>query len=208
MILGLDRASNEGARKKEEGSFFISPKTTERQGFRTITWEATDGNDDQLTFKVFIRADKDQNWRLMAEGLTDKVFSFDTRNYPDGTYLVKVEASDLPANPPGTDKTAEKISRPLVIDNSLPEIKNFTAVKSGRSLEISFLAEDKYSYIEEVKCLIRPDDWQLVFPVDGLCDSTSEDFKFSLNLKTGSDNLLVIRLKDSFGNIGVYQYSF
>jgi len=102
----------------------------------------------------------------------------------------------------------KRISRPLVIDNSLPEVKNFTAVKSGAGLEVSFLAEDKYSYLEEVKCLIRPDDWQLVFPVDGLCDSTSENFKFSLNLKTDSDNLLVIRLKDSFGNIGVYQYSF
>jgi len=208
VILGLDRASNEGTGKKEEGSFFINPKKTERQGFRTVTWEATDGNGDRLNFKVYIRSDKDQNWRLMAEELTDKVLSFDTRNYPDGTYLIKVEASDLPANPPGTDRKAEKISRPLVIDNSLPEVKNFTAVKSGARLEVSFLAEDKYSYLEEVKCLIRPDDWQLVFPVDGLCDSTSENFKFSLNLKAGSDNLLVIRLKDSFGNIGVYQYSF
>jgi hypothetical protein len=65
-----------------------------------------------------------------------------------------------------------------------------------------------YSYIEEVKVLVKPDDWQLVFPVDGLCDSTVENFKFSLNLKPGSDNLMIVRVKDSFGNIGVYQYNF
>ena len=144
----------------------------------------------------------------MADGSTDKVFSFDTRNYPDGTYLIKIEASDLPANPPGTEKKAEKISRPLVIDHTLPEVKNFNAVKTSRGLEVSFIDEDKYSYIEEVKCLVKPDDWHVVFPVDGLCDSTSENFKFSLDLKAGSDNLLIIRVKDSFGNIGVYQYNF
>ncbi|MDD8019881.1 MAG: hypothetical protein PHU81_01660 [Acidobacteriota bacterium] len=207
-ILGLEKASYEGAVKKEKSGLPLIPKKSEHQGFRTITWEASDGNDDELSFKVYIRAEKDQNWRLMEAGLTGKVFSFDTRNYPDGTYLIKVEASDLPANPSGTEKKAEKISSPLVVDNSLPEVKDFLAVKAGRGLEVSFVAEDKYSYIEEVKYLVKPDDWQIVFPTDGLCDSTRESFKFTLGLKTGADNLLVVRVKDSFGNIGVYQYNF
>lgn len=208
IILGLEKVSAESAGKKEEGGFFLNPKKSERQGFRTITWEASDENDDKLSFNVYIRPEKDKSWHLMADGLTDKVFSFDTRHYPDGTYFIKIEASDLPANPPGTDKKVEKISRPLVIDNSLPEVKNFVAAKTSRGLEVSFSAEDKYSYIEEVKVLVKPDDWQVVFPVDGLCDSTVESFKFSLNLKAGSDNLMIIRVKDSFGNIGVYQYNF
>ena len=208
IILGLEKASAEGAGKKEDGGFFLNPKKSERQGFRTITWEASDDNNDKLNFNVYIRPEKDKNWYLMADGLTDKIISFDTRHYPDGTYFIKIEASDLPANPPGTEKKVEKISRPVVIDNSLPEVKNFVATKTNRGLEVSFSAVDKYSYIEEVKFLIRPDDWQLVFPVDGLCDSTSESFKFSLNLMAGSDNLMIIRVKDSFGNIGVYQYNF
>jgi len=208
IILGLEKASAESAGKKEDGGFFLNPKKSERQGFRTITWEASDDNNDKLNFNVYIRPEKDKNWHLMADGLTDKIISFDTRHYPDGTYFIKIEASDLPANPPGTEKKVEKISRPVVIDNSLPEVKNFVATKTNRGLEVSFSAVDKYSYIEEVKFLIRPDDWQLVFPVDGLCDSTSESFKFSLNLMAGSDNLMIIRVKDSFGNIGVYQYNF
>jgi len=208
VILGLEKASAESAGKKEDGGFFLNPKKSERQGFRTITWEASDENDDKLSFNVYIRSEKDKSWHLMADELSDKVFSFDTRHYPDGTYFIKIEASDLPVNPPGTEKKAEKISRPLVIDNSLPEVKNFVAAKTSRGLEVSFSAEDKYSYIEEVKVLVKPDDWQLVFPVDGLCDSTAESFKFSLNLKASSDNLMIIRVKDSFGNIGVYQYNF
>lgn len=208
IILGLEKASAESAGKKEDRGFFLNPKKSERQGFRTITWEASDDNNDKLNFNVYIRPEKDKNWYLMADGLTDKIISFDTRHYPDGTYFIKIEASDLPANPPGTEKKVEKISKPVVIDNSLPEVKNFVATKTSRGLEVSFSAVDKYSYIEEVKYLVRPDDWQVVFPVDGLCDSTSESFKFNLNLMAGSDNLIIIRVKDSFGNIGVYQYNF
>jgi hypothetical protein len=208
IILGIDAASQESAKKKDDTAIYLTPKKSERQGFRTITWEASDENDDKLNFRVFIRKEEDQNWRLMQDKLTDKVFSFDTRNFPDGTYFLKIEASDLPANPPGTEKKVGKISPPFIIDNSLPVIKNFSAVRAKDGLEVSFEAEDAYSYIEEVKFLVKPEDWQMIFPVDGICDSKSESFKISIKLSGATDNLLIIRVKDSFGNIGVFQSRF
>lgn len=208
VILGLDEASREGARRQDETSLYLTPKKAERQGFRTITWEASDENEDRLAFNIYLKKEGENSWRLMQEKLSDKVFSFDTRNFPDGTYWLKVEATDLPSNPPGTEKKAEKVSQALVIDNSLPVIKNFLASRSGDSLEVSFAAEDSYSYIEEVKFLVRPGDWQVVFPVDGLCDSRSENFKFSVKVPPGSENLLLIRVRDSFGNVGVHQHRF
>ncbi|MDH7493392.1 MAG: hypothetical protein QHH44_05860 [Candidatus Saccharicenans sp.] len=208
LILGLDQASREGAKRKDEISLYLTPKKAERQGFRTITWEASDENEDKLAFNIYLRKEGENSWRLMQDNLSDKVFSFDTRNFPDGTYWLKVEASDLPANPPGTEKKAEKISQLLVIDNSLPLVKNFLASQNRDSLEVSFVAEDAYSYIEEVKFLVRPGDWQVVFPVDGLCDSRSENFRFTVKIPAGSDNLLIIRVRDSFGNVGVHQHRF
>lgn len=208
IILGLDQSSREGAKRKDEISLYLTPKKAERQGFRTITWEASDENEDKLAFNIYIKKEGENSWRLMQENLSDKVFSFDTRNFPDGTYRLKLEASDLPANPPGTEKKAEKISQPLVIDNSLPLVKNFLVNQNGDSLEVSFVAEDAYSYIEEVKFLVRPGAWQVVFPLDGLCDSRSENFRFRLKVPAGSDNLLIIRVRDSFGNVGVHQYRF
>jgi|YNPBryunderm2012_1023409.scaffolds.fasta_scaffold00079_23 hypothetical protein len=207
-ILGLDQASLESARKKDESGFYLTPKKMERQGFRTLRWEASDENEDNLSASIYIRKEGETDWRLMQENLTDKVFSFDTRNFPDGIYWLKVEVTDLPSNPPGTEKKAEKISPPVVIDNSLPVIKNFQAARTGERLEVSFTAEDAYSYIAEVRYLIKPDDWKLVFPVDGICDSRSESFKFNLKLPQASDNLLIIRVKDSFGNVGVYHHRF
>lgn len=207
-ILGLDEASREGVRKKDESSLYLKPKKAERQGFRTITWEASDDNEDKLAFSVYLRKEGESSWRLMQDKLEDKVFSFDTRNFPDGTYWLKIEASDFPSNPRGTEKKAEKVSQPLIIDNSPPVVKNFQASKGGDGLEVSFVAEDAYSYIEEVKFLIRPGDWQVVFPVDGICDSRLENFRFTVKVPPGSDNLLIIRVKDSFGNIGVYQHRY
>jgi hypothetical protein len=208
IILGVDTSSEESARKKEETAVYLTPKKAERQGFRTITWEASDENEDKLSFNVFIRKEEDRNWRLMQDKVQDKIFSFDTRNFPDGTYFLKIESSDLPSNPPGTEKKTEKISSPFIIDNSLPVIKNFSAVRTKDGLDVSFEAEDVYSYIEEVKFLVRPEDWQVVFPVDGLCDSRNESFKFPIRLSGATDNLLIIRVKDSFGNIGVFQTRF
>ncbi|MDD8031414.1 MAG: WD40 repeat domain-containing protein [Acidobacteriota bacterium] len=207
-ILGLDQASRETGKGKNQSRVFLSPRKAERQGFRTITWEASDENEDQLTYDVYIRKDGQSLWSLMQAKMTERVLAFDTRNFPDGTYQLKVEASDLPSNPPGTEKKAEKISQFLVIDNSLPVIKNFTATRTGDSLEISFVAEDAYSYIEEVKFLIKPEEWKVVFPVDGLADSRTENFKFKAKIPADSDNQLIIRVRDSFGNIGVHHQRF
>jgi hypothetical protein len=103
---------------------------------------------------------------------------------------------------------SEKTSQRLVIDNSLPEIKNFVAKKTTNTLEVSFLAEDSFSYIQEVKILIRPDDWRVVFPLDGICDSKQESFKVSLKLDPNSDNLVTVLARDSHGNIGVFRQPF
>lgn len=207
VILGLDQTSQEKNAKKDR-DIYISPKKAWRQGFRTFTWEASDANEDQLNFSLYIRKENESSWRLLQDKITEKLLSFDTRNFSDGTYLVKLEASDLPSNPAGTEKKAEKISQPFVIDNSLPVVKNFQARRNGDRLEVSFEAEDSYSYVQEVKFMVKPDDWQVVFPTDAMCDSRSESFKFTVRLTSQSDNLILIRVRDSFGNLGTFQSQF
>ena len=208
-ILGLDRVSKEkNVRKDKDRDIFISPKKALRQGFRTITWEASDANDDQLSYNVYIKKENESSWRLLQDKISEKLLSFDTRNFSDGTYFIKLEATDQPSNPAGTEKKVEKISQPFIIDNSLPVVKNFQARRNGDRLEISFEVEDSYSYIEEVKFLIKPEDWQVVFPDDGLCDSQKESFKFSVRLTAQTDNLILIRVRDSFGNLGTFQSQF
>jgi len=106
------------------------------------------------------------------------------------------------------DLKSEKISQPFVIDNSLPVIKNLVVVRDKDKLVVSFQAEDSFSTIEEVKYLIRPEDWKTIFPEDGICDSKQESFKVTLTLLPDSENLITIKVKDSHGNVGVYRQTF
>jgi len=208
VILGVEKNLPEPPAKKDELKVVFPAKKAERKGFQTIVWDASDENGDTLEYAISLRKEGETEWRVIQAGWTDTIYAFDTQSYPDGTYFVKLTASDAPSNPAGLDLSSEKIGPPLVIDNSLPTVKNFTAVRNGASLAVSFEADDAYSYIEEVKYLVRPGEWRVVFPVDGICDSKSELFKFSINLPAAAENLITIRVKDSYGNVGVYRQTF
>jgi hypothetical protein len=194
--------------KKEEVKASVLAKKVERKGYQTIIWEAEDENEDDLSYSISIRKEGETEWRLLKEDWTDSLFAFDTVSFPDGIYFIKVEASDIGSNPPGTELKAEKISQPLTIDNSLPAITNFTAVKEGDRIDVAFQAEDAFSALEKAEYLIRPGEWRVVFPVDGICDSKQESFKFTVPLPAKADNLITVRVIDRHHNIGVFRQAF
>jgi len=208
VILGVERNLAESPAKKDDLRISIPARKGERKGFQTISWDAADENGDTLEYSLALRKDGETEWRPLEDNWTETIYAFDTLAYPDGTYFVKLTASDAPSNPAGLELRADKISPPLVIDNSLPVVKNFTAVRNGASLDIGFQAEDAYSYIEEAKVLVRPGEWRVVFPVDGIADSRSEAFKFSLKLPAGAENQVTVRVRDSYGNVGVYRQNY
>ena len=208
VILGVERNLPEASAKKDELRIGMPARKAERKGFQTVVWDASDENGDTLRYGLAMKKDGESEWRVLEEGLTETIYAFDTLSYPDGTYLLKLTASDAPSNPLGLELKSERTSPPLVIDNSLPAVKNFTAARNGTVLEISFQAEDAYSYIEEVKVLDRPGEWRVVFPVDGMADSRSESFKFSVKLPPGAENQVTVRVRDSYGNVGVCRQNF
>ncbi|MCX6571310.1 MAG: hypothetical protein NT006_07840 [Candidatus Aminicenantes bacterium] len=208
VILGVERNFPETSAKKDELRIGLPTRKAERKGFQTVVWDAADENGDTLRFGLAMQKDGESEWRVLEEGLTETIYAFDTLSFPDGTYVLKITASDAPSNPLGLELTSERTSPPFVIDNSLPAVKNFTAARNGALLDISFQAEDAYSYIEEAKVLVRPGEWRVVFPVDGIADSRSESFKFSVKLPPGAENQVTVRVRDSYGNVGVFRQNF
>lgn len=208
VILGVEKHLPEPAAKKDELRVSFPAKRADRQGFRTVVWNASDENDDTLAYALAMRKEGETQWRVLEEDWRETLYAFDTLSFPDGAYFLRLTASDSPSNPPGLELKAERTSPPLVIDNSLPVVKNFTAVRSGGSLEVSFTAEDTYSSIEEVRFMVRPGPWRVVFPTDGIADSRTETFKFSIKLPAGADNLIAVRVRDSFGNVGVHRQTY
>jgi hypothetical protein len=208
VIWGEDISLSKQALANNKSQSYIAPKKVEKKGYRTITWDALDENGDSLIYSISIRRENETRWRSLEPKWVEKIFAFNTSVFPDGQYFIKVEASDSPTNPKGTELKTEKISRALVIDNSLPVIRNFQAERQGNRLSVSFTVEDANSHIKQAKYLIRPDDWQTVFPEDGICDSKSETFRFTTVLSSGADNMIVVQVKDRHGNIGVYRSTF
>jgi hypothetical protein len=208
VILGVERNLPETPAKRDEMRVGMPARKTERKGFQTVVWDAADENGDTLRYGLALKKEGEAEWRVLEDGWTDPLYAFDTLSFPDGTYYLRLTASDSPSNPLGLELKSEKTSPPLVIDNSLPAVKNFTAVRSGDGLDVSFQAEDAYSYIEEAKVLVRPGEWRVVFPADGIADSRIESFKFSLKLPAGAENQVTVRVKDSYGNVGVFRQNF
>lgn len=207
IIQGLEKRAPE-AGKKDEGLRFGMPKKVERKGHQTIQWDADDENADRLLYAISIRQEGEKVWRVLEDGWTESLFTFATTNFPDGVYFLKVAASDVASNPPSLGKTAEKVSQALVIDNSPPQVKNVQAVRTGQELQMSFSAEDVFSPIKEVRYLVRPDDWRVVYPEDGICDSKRESFKFKVALDPRSDAMITILVKDAVGNAASIKQMF
>lgn len=209
VIWGLVKTRRAEKGDREEGRLTsLAARKVVRQGYQTFRWEASDDNGDELVYSIFLRKEEENEWRLLAENWTENIFTLETETIPEGRYELKVVASDWPSNPPSFELKAEKISLPFVIDHSAPQIKNVTALEKNNQLELSFEVEDSLSAIKRAEILIRPGMWQVVFPVDGLCDSKKEKFELKINLKPGSERMVVIRAEDRSGNRNVFWQKF
>jgi hypothetical protein len=208
QIQGVVQDITEKADTKKKTMGYVVAKKAERKGYQTVVWDAVDENGDMLVYSIAIRNENETQWRTLKQDWEEKVFAFDTLSFPDGIYFIKIEALDKPSNPPEIELMSEKISRPLVIDNSLPIVRNFQVTRERNRINVSFTASDSFSHIKEVKFLVRPNHWRIVFPSDGICDSREEAFEFSATLPPGFDNMVTVKVEDAKGNTGVHRATF
>jgi hypothetical protein len=73
-----------------------------QKGLETLQWRADDENDDELVYDVMYRRDGESTWKVLRRAVPDNILVWDTNTVPNGTYFVKVVASDGPSNPAGT----------------------------------------------------------------------------------------------------------
>jgi hypothetical protein len=198
-IWGLERRRPEAGTKKDEIRIMMAKKV-ERPGFRTIVWDAEDENGDALIYSISLKREDEKNWRLIEDLWMDEIYAFNTGHFPDGMYSIKVAVSDGTSNPSEQAQRGEKTVGPLLVDNAAPEVKNLQAGREGGFLNVNFQAEDGFSPIKDVRILVRPGDWQVVFPEDGIADSKIESYKFKMPLPPGGDNLLTIIVRDMVDN--------
>ena len=103
--------------------------------------------------------------------------TWDTRALPDGTYWLKVTASDIASNP--TDaQTASAISEPFVIVNAAPglTLSGSPSVGVDRRVTLAGRATQSLAAITAVQYRIDGGEWLAAAATDGLFDSAQEGF--------------------------------
>ena len=170
-----------------------------QRGLQTFVWRAEDENDDELRYEIMYRREGDTAWKTLKAGLTDPIFVWDTTSVPNGTYVVKVVASDQASNTPGAALDGELESSAFDIDNSPPAITVTGSRASGGKTTISFDVRDEFSSIQKVEYSLDAQRWQVVYPKDGIFDSRLEQFDLTLDTAVAARGL-IIRAYDAKNN--------
>ena len=184
----------------------------------TVRWAAHDDNGDDLKFSLYLRGDGESVWRLLKDDLSDKAYSFDAAQIPDGGYQVKIVASDAPSHTPSDALTGEKISERFEVDTTAPVLRALkaepaacTKAPCAQPVHVTFEAEDAASPIAHAEYSLDAGPWQFIEPVGGLSDAKTEHYDFTLpanTLKGPAEHLLTVRVYDRYDNAGVAKTVF
>ncbi len=162
---------------------------------REITWEASDPDDDSLVFELQYRTRDARRWVTARRDIETTTHNLDMRTLPDGWYRFRLLASDRGSQPADVALEGERVSLPLLVDNSPPVVEGL-AVKDGR---VGFVVRDALSAIAGCRVSVNAGEWRLAAPADGLFDSPAERFSVPLELEPG-ENTVAVWAADAQGN--------
>ncbi len=143
-----------------------------------IKWSATDPNDDDLSYHLYVRKTGWKNWVRLEEDFDKKEFEWDTTTTPSGVYHFKIVASDRKDNSAEDTLTAERISAPFVVAHAPPTVTlKVAGIQEDQAL-IEASASDPFVRLISASFSLNGKKWVNVFPADGLSDSKTESFRF------------------------------
>ncbi len=206
-IAGLDEdAQDKRASAASPGGVGAPPlgRRIFQRGLQTFAWKADDDNNDELSYDVFYRREGDTAWRLLKSDLRDTLLVWDTSSVPNGTYVLKVLASDRKSNPSDVALGGELESSSFEIDNTAPTVQIGAPRKDATRLVIPADVRDTDSAIVKVEYSLDAQRWQPAFPRDGILDARHEGFEIRLEADAAG-RTLVIRATDALGNVGTGQ---
>ncbi len=166
-----------------------------------VKWSVDNPDKDDLRYRVTYRLDGQTTWRdalKPGDVYTKTDLDWDTTALPEGTYRVRVEATDEIANPPDRVTRHQLESGPVLVDNTPPIFKSIRL--AGRKLSGDVL--DGLGPIARVEVAIAgTDDWRPLSPTDGVFDDAVEHFEADLTtvIPPGSW-LIAVRAYDTAGN--------
>jgi len=187
------------------------PQGIYQKGYATVLWTAHDDNDDELRYTAYFRGENQRDWLLLKDNLEQKFYSWDATAMPDGAYYLKIVASDSPSNPPNAALKTERESERFEIDNTPPVIEHLESVGAttrdgtlppSHTIIAKFTATDATSGIEKAQYSVDGGEWILLAPEQGISDSKSESYSFSVHGLPPGEHTIAVRAYDRFDNVG------
>lgn len=170
-------------------------------GLRQVSWDAVDPNDDFLVFDLSYRREDEIRWKLFAEDVENKNFTFNTKGMPDGEYRLLVTASDRRDNPSG-ERSAQRESEPFVVDNTAPDFRDVEHRRRNGEIRISGTMDDALSDLVRFEVSVDGEEWRDRRPADGIFDSTRERFDVTVEIAPEGEHSIILRGTDLAGNLG------
>ena len=181
----------------------IPPRRAYQRGAKALQWTAEDRNGDKLEYTLYYRGVNEKDFKLLRDNLRDNFFTLDGLALADGRYIFKVVAKDSPSNPLPLTLSGERVSEPIDVDNTAPQVVAFgTPQISGDKVKVSFDATDVSSFINRAEYSIDGSEWQTVYADDGISDSPKERYTFDITLKNAGEYSVTLRVFDQSGNVG------
>jgi hypothetical protein len=171
------------------------------QGHTGVRWDAEDGNEDALVFRVEIRGEDEANWKLLEEKVEDSYVSWDSTSFADGLYRVRVTASDAPSNSVPEVMTHSRISEPFLIDNTAPSISDLTGALAQGTIRVRFRVSDTATAIKTAEYSLDGGEWKQVLPTSRLFDSQDLPFDFEIHGVESGEHTVAVRVYDSHENV-------
>lgn len=169
---------------------------------QTLSWQASDPNDDLLSYRLEFRQESDREWRPLAGPLRETQYVLDTRRLPDGVYQVRLAVDDASSRSPEDALGDERVSRPFRVDNTPPEVVGLTAEPDGDRIVVRGRVADRTSLIQSLHYSVDGGEWRTVVPADGVADSAQEGISIVLEALSIGEHVVVVRAIDGALNEG------
>lgn len=180
------------------------PKSPRKSGKNaTIKWTAEDPNGDKLLFSLYFREVGEPVWILLEEDYQKSQYPWLTDQVADGRYEFRVVASDAADNVSEKAATAERISDPILVDNTAPVIKDiiYKWLANG-SLRVEATVIDATSAITSARFAVDSrSKWRpAAAAIDEIFDFPTEKIYFTIPKPAKGPHRIAIRATDEAGN--------
>jgi len=166
-----------------------------------VKWEGRDPDQNTLVYDLATSSDLGKTWKDLKTDLTDPKYDWDTAKTMDGSYLLRVTASDRRSQPWTPEASDDSVA--VVVDNTAPTVLVFRSsleVGEDKRARCRGVASDMLSPIVSVEYRVDEGEWRTL-PYAAI-DSLTTDFAvFTDPLAVGARKL-ELRAFDAAGNVG------